>query len=1029
MDAHQLEEQKALTRVIGRIRESLDLEEIFKTTATEVRQLLQSDRVAVFQFEPNSGWNDGEFIAEDLGEEWDSVLAKPVRDRCFGEQFAVYYEKGKIQAVADIYNAELNDCHISVLSQFQIRANLVVPLLKGKLLWGLLCIHQCSGVRFWTEPEIKFVKQIAEHLGVALQHSEMLLQANLQAEQQKALTRVISRIRESFELNEIFKIAVTEVRQLLQSDRVAVFQFEPNSGWNDGEFIAEDLGKEWDSVLAKPVQDRCFGEQFAVYYEKGKIQAVADIYNAELNACHISVLSQFQIRANLIIPLLKGKLLWGLLCIHQCSGIRLWTEHEIEFVKQIAEHLGVALQQSDYLEQMQLQSARLATAEKLESIAERQKAIAATIDKIRQSLNIEIIFQTATQEVRQLLNADRVVIYRFNSDWSGNFVAESMTEGWNPLVGILIEDSYLQETQGGRYVDNQTFSIDNVELSTHSECHLELLERLEAKAYAIAPIFQGDRLWGLLAAYQNSSPRHWEDDEISLLRQIGWQLGIALQQAEYLQQVQEKSEQLKKAGERQRALATTIEKIRRSLDINTIFTTTTQEVRQLLEVERVAIYRFYSDWSGEFVADSIADYCTLPIKPTVINENRLILENQGGQYPRNETFVPILQGEKLWGLLMAYQASQSRYWQQEEVNLLAQVGVQLGIALQQAELLQQTTQQARELTQALQELQQSQIQLIQGEKLAGLGQLIAGIAHEINTPLGTIKTAVGNMSRALNQALEQLPDFYQLFNASEQRQFFDLIELASNSSTLVTIRQKRTLKKSMVERLKLHDLQDADWIADRLIDIGIYGDEIEQFISLLKHDNCELILHLAYNLVRLPNNSSTIETAVERVTKIVVALKNYARYDNSDRSYQVEIVEGLETALELHHSQLKHNIEVIRNYQSIPAVWCFPDELIQVWTNLIHNAIQAMQGKGILTISTFQEANEVKVQIIDSGSGICEQIQAEIFNPFFTTKPIGQGNGLGLYICRKIIDKHEGRIELESQPGQTIFTVCLPIKN
>ncbi|BAU66168.1 GAF sensor signal transduction histidine kinase [Stanieria sp. NIES-3757] len=1024
LESHQLKQQKALTRVITRIRESLDLNNLIQVTVTEVRQLLQVERVAVFKFEPDCTLYDGEFMAEDVDPQWNSILGQRVQEDCFVQDYAIQYQSGNIQAIADIDNAGLKDCYFEILERFQVRANLVVPLLQDRLLWGLLCLHQCSGAKTWTDSEIEFVKQIAEHLGVAIQHSKMLMQAKLQAEQQKALTAVIARIRESLDLDEIFKNTVTEVRKLLNVDRVVVFRFQPESDWHDGEFIAEDVDEQWNSVLAKSLQTNCLEEQDTINFQQGKIQAVTDVNYDQLNDCHVHILEQFQIRAKLIVPLFQGKFLWGLLCINQCSGIRAWAEHEIEFAKQVAEQLGIALQQSDYLEQMQIQSAQLANAEKQKWVAERQQIIVTTINKICQSLDIKSIFQTSTQEIRQLFKAERVAIYRFNPDWSGEFVSESMAEGWTALVGIFptIYDTHLQETQGGRYRNNETFAVDDIYQAGHSDCHVKLLEQIEAKAYAIAPIFQSDRLWGLLAAYQNSSPRHWEEDEISLLRQIGWQLGVALQQAEYVQQVQEK------AGERQRALATTIEKIRRSLDIDTIFKTTTQEVRQLLKVERVAIYRFHSDWSGEFVADSIADDWTPFTKAQIINENRLILDGRNDQYPRNETFVPILQGEKLWGLLMAYQAFQPRYWQQEEVNLLAQVGVQLGIALQQAELLQQTQKQAKELALALKDLQQSQIQLIQGEKLAGLGQLIAGIAHEINTPLGTIKTAVGNMARGINEALAQLPYFCQLLNSTEQSKFFALIEQAIQQPTLVTGRQKRTLKQSMTKRLESYNLKDSVWIADRLIDIGIYGDEIEPFIPLLKQDYSEFILQLAYNLARLPNNSRTIETAVERVTKIVVALKNYARYDNSNQPYQIQIIEGLETALELHQNKLKHGIEVIRDYQPIPPIWCFPDELIQVWTNLIHNAIQAMKEQGTLTISTWEEANGIKVRIIDSGSGIAPEIQAKIFDPFFTTKPIGEGNGLGLYICRKIIDKHQGKIEIDSQAGQTIFTVWLPFQ-
>lgn len=184
---NQAGQQQALFRVISRIRESLDLETIFQTTAVEVRQLLQADRVGMFRFHPDTGWDDGEFVSEDVDPAFSSAIAHKIHDHCFGEQFAVHYEQGRIQAVADIHHASLSDCHIQILSQFQVRANLAVPLLQGQKLWGLLCIHQCSAPRQWQPIEIEFVSQIANHLGVALQHAELLAELRIEvAERQQA---------------------------------------------------------------------------------------------------------------------------------------------------------------------------------------------------------------------------------------------------------------------------------------------------------------------------------------------------------------------------------------------------------------------------------------------------------------------------------------------------------------------------------------------------------------------------------------------------------------------------------------------------------------------------------------------------------------------------------------------------------------------------------------------------------------------------------------------------------------------------
>ncbi|WP_404783822.1 GAF domain-containing protein [Altericista sp. CCNU0014] len=177
---HQVEQQKALFSVITRLREPIELETIFQSTATEVRQLLSADRVGMFRFYPDSGWDDGEFVSEDVDPAFPSAMAQKIHDHCFGEQFSARYQQGRMQVVADIHNAGLSDCHIEVLSQFQIKANLAVPLLQGQNLWGLLCIHQCQAPRHWQDTEIEFVQQIANHLGVALKHAELM--ADLRAE-------------------------------------------------------------------------------------------------------------------------------------------------------------------------------------------------------------------------------------------------------------------------------------------------------------------------------------------------------------------------------------------------------------------------------------------------------------------------------------------------------------------------------------------------------------------------------------------------------------------------------------------------------------------------------------------------------------------------------------------------------------------------------------------------------------------------------------------------------------------------------
>jgi GAF domain-containing protein len=210
---------------------------------------------------------------------------------------------------------------------------------------------------------------------------QIFTEGERQLDMKTALSMVIARIRQSQDIETIFQITVTEVRQLLQTDRVGVLRFSPELGW-EGEFIYEDVGCEWSSILTAKLGDRCFNEEFAKPYQHGQINVIADIGEAEISDCQIQILKKFQVRSIVTAPVMKGKDLWGLLCIHQCGRPREWEASEIKYIQLIAEHMGVALQQAEYLEQVKLQSAQLAQAQAREKAAQWQRTIAITIEKI-----------------------------------------------------------------------------------------------------------------------------------------------------------------------------------------------------------------------------------------------------------------------------------------------------------------------------------------------------------------------------------------------------------------------------------------------------------------------------------------------------------------------------------------------------------------------------------------------------------------------------------------------------------------------
>lgn len=333
------------------------------------------------------------------------------------------------------------------------------------------------------------------------------------------------------------------------------------------------------------------------------------------------------------------------------------------------------------------------------------------------------------------------------------------------------------------------------------------------------------------------------------------------------------------------------------------------------------------------------------------------------------------------------------------------------------------------LKKALSDLEDSQQQLIHSEKMAALGQLISGIAHEINTPLGAIQASAGNNSKSFRNFETKLPEYLSKVSSDDKIFLSMLLHKSINkimSGVLYSTREERQQKKQIQSYLNELNIKDSDELTELLLDMIIISD-LDDLAPYLKHKNALSIVDLAHSLSALERNNQTILTATNKASKVVFSLKNFSHHDITGNKILSNINYGIQTVLVLYQNFLKQGCNVVEHYGELPDLLCYPDELNQVWTNLIHNALYAMENVGTLTIETLLENNSVVVKITDDGSGIPEEIQAKVFKSFFTTKPAGEGSGLGLGICKRIIDKHEGKISLVSKPGKTVFTVILPI--
>lgn len=331
------------------------------------------------------------------------------------------------------------------------------------------------------------------------------------------------------------------------------------------------------------------------------------------------------------------------------------------------------------------------------------------------------------------------------------------------------------------------------------------------------------------------------------------------------------------------------------------------------------------------------------------------------------------------------------------------------------------------LRNSLNELQQTQDQLIQTEKMAFLGRITSNIAHEINTPLGAIKASTHNLQNHVRKLRKQFIALLNKIPNGSTPVLTSLIEMIGDNDEQ-NYHNFRERKNRCVNTLQEYDVPDSHQLAEYLCKLGIDAD-CKSILPLLLLSNTLEIFKLLNELHMINIQNKNISHAVHKASKILFALKTYSYPSNTNITSPVNIVQNIEMVLSIYSLNL-HQIEVVKKFEELPVIHGYPEELNQIWTNVIHNSIQAMHGKGKLTLLAQKADEEIMIEVSDTGDGIAEENKDKLFDPLFTTKPIGEGTGLGLSIVKKIIEKHQGRIEFESVLNHgTSFRFYFPIEH
>lgn len=506
-----------LASLTQQIRQALDEQTILDAAVVGLRQVLAVDRVLVCRFRaaPDTGDIIAEAVAPHQPQLWGTTMRLHLTPESLED-----YSQGRVTYQEDASTAATNSHEQAIADPLTQGAHVVAPLFAGEALVGLMWAQQAAASRQWRPVEIAWMEQIALQLSYALSNRKLRQQEQATTREQQ-LTQLIAQMRQNRDEASLHQATVTRVRSTLAADRVVIYGFDEEVS---GICIAESVEANWPKLIASNIAasdaaDR-LGKGDAKDTFRQRMQVIANVAAAILPTSYRQQLDQHQVKAYLSTPIMVGDSLHGLLVAHQCAAPRDWENSDIQFLTQVATHLGQSLEQVRVLQQQQ-QAATLA--QQLAAIAGQTQAASEETQ----------IYRTVVDSVRQALTTDRVLLHWVNATSQGTSAAESINEAWMPVSGNDFENPIVIEPYPQWYqadAPGPVEAIADVQTADLPAAYKAQLRSLAVKASLVAPVMVEADVVGLLITHQCSHTRRWDPLEIDFIRQVAAQLGTALSQ-------------------------------------------------------------------------------------------------------------------------------------------------------------------------------------------------------------------------------------------------------------------------------------------------------------------------------------------------------------------------------------------------------------------------------------------------------------------------------------------------------------------